>query len=168
MKTTFLLILFAFLIVGCGKKSDKDYFDSAEKSVNQRNIQEAIKSYETLIKEYPDSKLAPEALTKMASLYMNQSDSTLNRQKSFEKAAGLFREVYDKYPNSKQAPTALFMSGFVLSNDLNRYDQATMTYRLFLKKFPNHKLANSAKEELNNMGMSPEDILKKHSKAKSI
>ncbi len=168
MKTTFLLILFTFLIVGCGKKSDKDYFDAAEKSVNQQNIQEAIKSYESLIKEYPDSKLAPEALTKMASLYMNQSDSTLNRQQSFAKAAGLFKEVYDKYPKSEQAPTALFMSGFVLSNDLNRYDEATMIYRLFLKKFPNHKLAKSAKEELNNMGMSPEDILKKHSKAKSI
>jgi hypothetical protein len=54
------------------------------------------------------------------------------------------------------------MSGFVLANELNDYEQATETYNLFLDKFPNHDLATSAKEEVENMGLSPEEILKKN------
>ena len=38
----------------------------------------------------------------------------------------------------------------------------------FLEKFPNHELAKSAKEELSTIGMSPDDILKKNSKVKSM
>ena len=166
MKTILLLIIFAFLIAGCGKKSDKSLMDNAQKSADQKNYQEAIKNYNDLIKDYPDSKLIPDALVNLASLYMSNSDSTLTEYQSYQKAADLFRKVYDKYPNSDKAPTALFMSGFVLANNLNKYDEATKTYRLFLEKYPNHPLAKSAREELNNMGISPDDILKSNSKQK--
>jgi hypothetical protein len=30
-----------------------------------------------------------------------------------------------------------------------------------LQKYPNHELAGSAREELNNLGLSPEEILKR-------
>ena len=166
MKTILLLVIFAFLIAGCGKKSDKSLMDNAQKSADQKNYQEAIKNYNDLIKDYPDSKLIPDALVNLASLYMSNSDSTLTEYQSYQKAADLFRKVYDKYPNSDKAPTALFMSGFVLANNLSKYDEATKTYRLFLEKYPNHPLAKSAREELNNMGISPDDILKSNSKQK--
>jgi TolA-binding protein len=74
----------------------------------------------------------------------------------------LFRSVYEKYPNSEQAPMGLFMAGFVEANELNDYDAATKTYNLFLETFPDHELATSAKEELDNMGLTPEEILKKN------
>ena len=168
MKSILLLIFFAIVITGCGKKSDKDYMDAAEKSTQNKNYIEAIKSYQELLNNYPESKEAPDALVKMASLYMNHSDSTLSMKESYMKAAILFRQVYNKYPNSDKAPAALFMSGFVLSNNLYKYDEATKTYQLFLEKFPNHELAKSAKEELSTIGMSPDDILKKNSKVKSM
>ena len=168
MKSVLLLVLFALILTGCSKKSDKEYMDAAEKSAQNKNYSEALKLYQELLKEYPDSKNAPEALVKMASLYMIDADSTLNQEQSYAKAAELFKEVFDKYPKSEQAPKALFMSAFVLSNDLNKYDEATKIYKLFLEKFPNHQLAKSAKEELNTMGMSPDDILKKNKNAKSI
>jgi len=168
MKSTLLLIFFALLLTGCGKKTEKEYMDAAQKDTQNKNYSEALKSYKEFLKDYPESKNAPEALVNMASLYMIDGDTALNKEQSFAKAAELFKEVYDKYPKSDQAPKALFMSAFVLSNNLNRYDEATKIYRLFLDKFPNHQLAKSAKEELNNMGMSPDDILKKNSKSKSI
>ncbi len=167
MKSTLFFILFTFILAGCSKKSDKDYMDSGEKSMQAKNFQSAVKSYESLIKEYPDSKLAPDALVKLATLYQNRVDSSLTEEQSFTKAAELFREVYDKYPNSDKAPVALFMSGFVLSNNLGRFDEATKTYKLFLEKYPNNQLAKSAQEELNNMGLSPEEVLKKN-KTKGI
>jgi TolA-binding protein len=166
MKRILLLVIFAFLIAGCSKNSDQSLMDTAQKSANQKNYQDAIKNYNDLIKEYPDSKLIPDAMVNLASLYMSNSDSTLTEYQSYQKAADLFRQVYDKYPDSNKAPTALFMSGFVLANNLNKYDEATKTYRLFLEKFPNHQLAKSAREELNNMGISPDEILKSKSKQK--
>ena len=51
------------------------------------------------------------------------------------------------------------MAGFVEANNLYNFSEATKTYQLFLDKYPTHQLALSAKEELNNMGRSPEDIL---------
>jgi TolA-binding protein len=70
-------------------------------------------------------------------------------------------QVYEKYPDSEEAPKSLFMSGFILANDLMLYDKATSSYNLFLEKYPSHPLAVSAKEELDNMGLSPEEILKR-------
>jgi len=32
-----------------------------------------------------------------------------------------------------------------------------------LQKYPNHELANSAREELNNLGLTPDEILKRKS-----
>jgi TolA-binding protein len=79
---------------------------------------------------------------------------------SLEKAVRYYKKVFDEHPNSLQAPASLFMSGFILANELKNYKQAKIIYNLFLQKFPNHELAASAREELNNLGLSPEEILK--------
>jgi len=80
---------------------------------------------------------------------------------SLQKAVGLFRSIFDKYPGDKLAPKALFMSGFIQANELKSYPEATSSFNLFLQKFPNNELATSAKEELDNMGLTPEQILQK-------
>jgi len=54
------------------------------------------------------------------------------------------------------------MAGFILANDLNMYNEATEAYNLFMETFPKHELAASAKEELDNMGLTPEEILQKN------
>lgn len=168
MKSILLLIIVALLISGCSKTSDKEYYDIADKSMTKGNVHEAIKSFESLLSEYPDSKLAPDAMVRLAGIYQNGSDSTLTVKESYEKAAKLYREVYDKYPTSDKASTSLFMSGFVEANNLKNYDEATKTYQLFLEKYPDSQLAKSAREELNNMGMTPDEILKKNNNAKNI
>ncbi len=168
MKSTLLLVIFALLIAGCGKKSDKDYLDSAEKSMSANHVQEAIKSFQTLLSEYPDSKLAPDVMVRLAGIYQNRSDTAYTPKESYEKAAELYMEVFKKYPDSDKAPTSLFMSGFIEANNLYNYDQATKTYQLFLEKYPEHQLAKSAREELNTMGMAPDEILKKNNNSKKI
>jgi hypothetical protein len=52
------------------------------------------------------------------------------------------------------------MSGFIEANNLHQFDEATKTYRIFLEKYPDHELAESAKQELNTMGQAPDEILK--------
>ncbi|MGA9293024.1 MAG: tetratricopeptide repeat protein [Ignavibacteriaceae bacterium] len=163
MKTFFILITSVLIISGCSSKSDKEYLKNAEKDVKGNNISEAIESYQTLVDEYPDSKLAPDALYEMAALYQNNLIKNLSKNESLQKSVEIYRSVYDKYPESKKAPMALFMSGFILANELNNYGEASKAYNLFLKKFPNHELSTSAKEELKHLGLSPEEILKEKS-----
>lgn len=163
MKYFILPALFSGIILlnGCSKKSADDYMMAAHESVMQNNISEAINNYQSVINEFPESAKAPEALFQIATLYQNKMVKNLSDKESFKKAAKTFREVFNKYPNDKRAPMALFLSGFILANDLKNFEGATSTYNLFLQKYPQNELAISAKEELENMGLTPDQILQK-------
>lgn len=161
MKLIFLLSVFAFVFIGCSNKSNTDYLKSAEENLKNGKAQEAVNDLENFIKENRTSEKAPEALFNLAKIYQNRMLVNISEKESLEKAAKIYRQVFDDYPNSKKAPEALFMSAFIFANDLNKLHPAEMSYKLFLEKFPNHELAVSAREELNNLGLSPEEILKR-------
>ena len=163
MKSIFVLIISALVLTGCSKKTDKDYLKSAEENLKNNKVQEAVADLEEFLKDNKDSEKAPEALTKLASIYQNKMVKNLSEKETLEKAVKIYRQVFDEYPQSTQAPTSLFMSAFILANELQKFHPAEMSYRLFLQKFPNHELANSAREELNNLGLTPEEILKRKS-----
>lgn len=160
MKLFYAALIFVLFFLGCAKTPDKDYIKSADENLTNGNVKEAIKDLESFIEEFKDSEKTPEALSKLALIYQNKI-AGISEKESLEKAVKLYRQVYDEYPNSSQAPTSLFMAAFILANELNKLHPAEMTYKLFLEKFPNHELAASAKEELNNLGLSPEEILQK-------
>ncbi len=163
MKSFIYLIVAAFILFGCAQKSGQDYLKSAEENLKNNKVQEAVSDLENFVKENPEDEKAPEALTKLASIYQNKMLKTFSDSESLQKAANIYRQVYDEYPNSKLAPTSLFMSSFILANELQKYDLAKASYILFLQKYPNHDLAKSAREELNNLGLSPDEILKRKS-----
>lgn len=156
-----LIFFMAFLVFSCSKPSDQDYLNQSKDLVKEKKITQAINSLQTLLKEFPDSKLAPKALTELATIYQGNLDTSITARESFNRAQKYFKEVYDKYPKSEEAPNALFMSAFILANDLHKYDEATITYKLFIEKFPDNPLVQSAKDELDNMGLTPDEILKR-------
>lgn len=162
MKRLFSIFIL-FTLIGCGEnKSVDELMTEANTNLNKNKIPEAVLLFEEIMEEYPESDKAPEVISQLASIYQNKMLKSVSETESLEKAVSLFRKIYDDYPESSQAPTGLFMSGFVLANELNYYDKATETYNLFLEKYPTHELASSAKEEVENMGLSPEEILKKN------
>lgn len=161
MKKYYALFLFTIILISCSNTSDQEYFDQANKSLKENKIPEATKSFESLVSEYPESEMAPKALVQLASIYQNQLVKDIKPEDSFDRAQKYFMQVYDKYPDSEEAPKSLFMSGFIFANDLMKYDEATFRYKLFLEKYPSHPLALSAQEELDNMGLTPEEILKR-------
>jgi TolA-binding protein len=163
MKSTYIILFLGILLVGCSKKDPQDYMKQAKAGVAGNNIAEAVTSYQELVKEYPNSPQASEALFQLGTLYQNKMVRNLEAKASLEKASGIFKSISDKYPDSKLAPKSLFMSAFILANDLKEYNKATEIFNIFLKRYPNSDLVNSAKEELDNMGLSPEEILKNKS-----
>jgi tetratricopeptide (TPR) repeat protein len=77
-----------------------------------------------------------------------------------EKAIELYSKVTEKMPQHLKAPTAFFMLGFVYGNDLRDLEKAKAAYELFLQKFPNDEMAESARAELLLLGKSPDEALK--------
>ena len=78
-----------------------------------------------------------------------------------EKAIGLYDSILANAPQHPKAATAQFMTGFIYANDMNELDKAKAAYEAFLQKYPNDELAESAKMELENLGKSPEELIKK-------
>ena len=167
MKFYFLSLIIISFLTGCSSKSDQDYMNEAAENAKQNKIPEAIAGYENLVREYPGSKLAPEALFQVGNLYQNKMVKNLSDKESMENSAKIFRQIYDKYPEYKKAAQSLFMSAFILANELARYEEATEAYKLFLQKYPEHEWSFSAKSELENMGLPPEVILQKKQKLSS-
>lgn len=158
-----LALLTLILLVGCSsKKSDKELFDDAQKYLSENKISEAIISLEEISKEHSDSELAPEALSQLATIYQNKQDKSISEKENLEKAIELFKRIYSNYPKSEYAPSSLFMAGFIYANELQNYPEAEKLYKQFLIEYPESELATSAQAELDNLGLSPEEILMKN------
>ncbi len=164
MKSIYIILPLLLLVLSAcgGKKTANELFDEGEALTADNKFSEAALVFEELINEYPDDKRAPDATARLASIYQNKLVTNITATNSLEKAVRLFYSIYERYPDSEIAPMGLFMTGFLQANELNDYEEATKTYNKFLELYPDHELATSAKEELANMGLTPEEILKKN------
>jgi TolA-binding protein len=167
MKKVLLSVFMMLIIFACSQITDQEYFDKAYNFLKEKKYKDVVINLETLIKEYPESKLAPKAMVQIASLYETHLIEGVNYSESYKKAAELYHQVYEKYPDSEEAPVALFQCGFLYDNEMKNYDEATKKYNLFLEKYPNHKYAAIVKQSLDIMGIDPEDIINKKQTAKN-
>jgi TolA-binding protein len=167
MRKLFFILLIPIVFISCSKTSDQDYLERAKNLVKDNKPTEAVTALETLLKEYPQSALAPKALVELATIYQGKMIKEIPARKSLMTAQKYFRQVFDKYPASPEAPNSLFMSSFILANHLGDFDNATAGYKLFIEKYPDNPLVASAQQELENMGLSPEQVLKKKQDSKN-
>lgn len=163
-KYSFYLLLVLVVFSGCGKKNNAELWSEAVEFQKNNKVDEAVKSYQKLVDEFPESYEAPKAMFEMAKIYHSKGMKSSDRN-ALDKAVQYYRNVFDKYPSSNEAPKALFMIGFIQSNDLGNYDAAKATYTLFIQKYPAHEMRESAQKEIDNMGLSPEEILKRNTEA---
>jgi hypothetical protein len=64
-------------------------------------------------------------------------------------------------------PNAYFLKAFTYDNVLKESDNASKFYKVFIEKYPQHSLVESAKSSISVAGKSEEDLLKMiHSKNK--
>ena len=156
----FILISIALIFTACSSKSDKEYYDNGLQLIKTENYSDALMEFETLLKEYPKSEFTEKAVFEIGKLYHGRVIKNLSAEESFRKAIEYYSRLYKEFPNAENAPNSMFMVGFILANDLKAYDEAKQVYSEFLAKYPNSELVSSAQEELNNIGLDPEEILK--------
>lgn len=162
-----LSVLFSVIIItSCGGKSDSDLWNEAEQLKAEEKFVEALSVYKTLVDEYPESKYYVDALFEVGKMYHGKVDKNLPSMESLKKAVEYYKMVHDSEPQTERGASALFMLGFIQANEINQFDEAKNTYEKFIENYPEHELVQSAKAELETLGIPPEEILSRKSEEK--
>lgn len=164
MKTARLFILLAALtivLVQC-KSDPKAKINSLEKKIASESFKldetgvktanELISAYLDYAEKFKDNPEAPEYLYKAA-------DISLNINKSKE-ALDLYNKIIYQYPDFKKAPECLFLVAYIYENNFQNYGKAKEIYELFIARYPNHEFADDAAISIENMGKSPEELIR--------
>ncbi|MBN1637524.1 MAG: tetratricopeptide repeat protein [Ignavibacteriales bacterium] len=164
MKKYLIMTVIAILFYACGGKTEEEYFDSANKLIQEGSISEAITAYENMLNEFPEGEYVTKALFQIATIYQSKQIKNLEPSQSLQKAIEFYEKIFKEHSESEEAPKALFMIGFINANELFNMDAAKEAYSMFLDKYPEHELVESAKGELNMLGKTPEEILLENKK----
>jgi len=165
MKKAVILIIVTLGVIfaSCSSENEKDLMQKAQEEIKSKNYADAVVTLEKITTDFPKKVEAGQAYVEMAKLYQGRVLKGLSEKESYLKAVQYYHKVYEDYPSLEEAPGALFMCGFLQANELHDLTAAEKTYKEFLKKYPDHELAASAKSELENLGLTPEEILQKTS-----
>ncbi len=131
---------------------EKIYGDSLATRIDVRLANRLVKKYEQFAKLNPKDSKTPDYLFKGGEL----AQST----KNFSKALELWQEVHNNYKSSKRAPQSLFLQGYLYENEFRDLKKAEETYKAFIKKYPTNGFADDAKFSLDNLGKTPDEIIK--------
>ncbi|MEI6750231.1 MAG: tetratricopeptide repeat protein [Bacteroidales bacterium] len=156
-----LIILIAALFVACGspRKHAVDRITILEKQLSAKSgkpdtakVETLALAYSDFVRQFPKDSLSPEYLLRAGGVLMNAGDAI--------KAIQSLDQITQKYNTSRQAPQALFLLGFIYENMLGNIGKAGESYREFLTRYPKHDLADDAQASLNNLGKTPEELLR--------
>lgn len=165
LKSILFVIITVMMFTYCSSKTDEELYSSAQQKANREDYSEAIADYKDLLDNYPESSYRDEALFELAKLYQAKKGNDITDKESLEKSIEYYKILYTEHPDSTQSPNALFMVAFIQANELQDLNAAEESYRLFIEKYPDNELVPSAKAELSNLGIPPEEILKRNTKA---
>ena len=162
-KLTYLtLVLLVAVLSGCGPSREKSAgnIDGLEKRLfspqstgfDQIKADSLLAAYESYVKRFPDDSLSMKFSFKAANLAMNLGNSA--------KAIELFEKFMEKYPDSPKASVSMFFKAYIYENQLKNLDKAKELYLQFIEKYPNSDFSDDARVALENLGKSPEQMVR--------
>ena len=159
MKKIALLILAAVVFAACGPNREKTienikaFEDNAFESsiaADTAVADQLTNLYLDFAKRFPKDSLAPVYLLKAGEAQSN----VLHTQRSIE----IFDRVISDYPDFEDIALAYFLKGTAYDNN-SQYDDAKAAYQEFVDRYPDHYLAEGARQIIPRIGMSPEEML---------
>jgi len=131
---------------------EKELFENKKGVVDTKDAANIIHCYLQFADKYPNDTLSPDYLFKAADVSVNVFHS--------RESVRLFTRVITEYPKYDKTPQALFLKAFTFENYLGEIDSAKIYYQSFIAQYPNHPFTNDAQISLQNLGKSPEEIIK--------
>lgn len=169
MKNSRILVLVGLIstiiIVSCTSQREKDAkgIASLEKELTaeaerpkQAKLDELMNKYLSFVDNHPQDTAAPQYLYKALNLAMGTNQG--------EKAMELADRTLNDYPKSEKIAETVFLKAFIYENLLSNLGLAQKTYNDFLHRFPDHELADDAQAALDNLGKSPEELIREFEK----
>jgi len=156
-----LLSVLSAILIQC-KPDPKARITALEEKIASENFimddkgmqtaSELVAAYTEYAEKFKDSPEAPDYLYKAA-------DILLNINKSRE-ALDLYNRIIYQYPNYKKVPECLFLVAYIYENYEQNFGKAKEVYEMFIAKYPNHDFADDAAISIQNMGKSPEELIR--------
>ncbi len=111
-----------------------------------------VKLLDNYAKTNPKDSLSPGYLFEASQYSRNLGD--------LKTALNYMEKIKTDYPNYKRLPDVIFYEGFMVENDMKDIHKAKEIYEDFLRRFPNHPFVENIKLNIQNLGKTPEEILK--------
>jgi len=156
-----IIIAIIFLMVACGP-SKQEYTDKISQlesqfsdqatGLSKESAKSLVDAYAEYYENFPNDSLSAEYLFRAADISMNLIDPS--------RAIELYDKILVAYPDFRKAPQCLFLKAFVYENSLNDLVNAEKYYREFLEQYPDDDFADDAAISLENLGKSPEELIK--------
>lgn len=147
-----VFILMLIFVISCGQKKTKEQLHAeALRYEREENFEDAIKSFESLVKYYPQSEVVDSVLFRVGQIYSNNIGD-------FEKSVFTHERLIKTCPESQLAAQSLFMIGYHFANNIGNLDSAKVYYEKFIENYADHELANSVQWELDHLGQDINEI----------
>ena len=157
-----LLFMFSFLALSCSPSREKrlESIQSLEGRMYGSEIfafdkfkaDSLIDAYTSFTDHFPKDSLAPVFLFKAANMAITEEDGN--------KAVALFDRIYQEYPDHPKSALAVFFKGYVYENLIRNLYKAKEIYLQFIEKYPESDFADDAQMALQNLGKTPEQMIK--------
>ena len=166
MKRIFVLLSLALMLLSCGEKMSVEKINELESKVfakdavlSSENVIQLVDAYLLFAKQNPNDQQTPEFLFKALDVAVGVN------AEGPEKAINIADVLIEKYPDFEMTPMAMFIKGFVYENMIGDLQNAEMTYRHFIEKYPNNPMVEDVKSTLENLGLTPEELIRKFEEA---
>lgn len=156
-----LLLTTGVLFSSCTSKRDRAHskIEALEEKVNAQaatpdtaNLNNLLSQYIDFVDNHPTDSLAPLYLYRGIRVKMSMNDG-LGSMK-------LIDRFINQYTNTTSYPEVVFLKAYVYENLLSNYGRASEIYRDFIHAFPDHELQDDAQVAIQNMGKTPEELIK--------
>lgn len=150
------------MMASCGQKMTVEEINKLESQVfakdvkvEKENVVKLVDAYVLYAKQNPDDSQSPEYLFKALDVAVGVN------AEGPQKAIDIADIMIEQYPEFEMTPMAMFLKGFVYENMMMDYEKALDTYHQFLERYPNSPLVNDVKSTIENVGLTPEELIKK-------
>lgn len=148
-------------VTGCQTKTTEKDVKKAEAalfnedmSANAEAVPAAIETFSKFAEENPKAEAAPEYLFKAFEVAVNTKQDP-------QQCIGLAERLLKEFPQFDKNPVALFMlASFVYDDQLHDLDKARDCFQRILDLYPDSPFANDAAISIQQLGMSPEELVK--------
>ena len=159
MKRILITIVAALVLFACNsnpakriEKLEKQLF-TTEQAVDPLIADDLVTAYCDYATQYPDDPMSPEYLFKAVDVSMNLN----NPQRTIAIVDRMLRD----YPDYPRTQAALFVKGFIFETYYGNLDMARKIYEQYLELYPNGEFADSCRSSIENLGLTPEELVKK-------